>query len=51
MKTKYSHIVVTDRFECLHCGETHKIELPISLDDFVKKCKAFTNLHKDCKKK
>lgn len=34
---------------CLHCGEVSVLRLPLSLGEVVKKTKAFTDLHEDCK--
>lgn len=37
-------------FLCKRCGEKHQLEMPISIDEYVRKSKAFIELHKNCKK-
>lgn len=52
------HIVLLDdshgdeahSFKCLHCGQIHKLAMPISITKFAKAAKAFESLHKDCEK-
>lgn len=38
-------------FECLHCGTTQRLSLPISVDVYIASSKAFANMHRDCKPK
>jgi hypothetical protein len=33
---------------CQRCGETHKLEMPISITEYVRQAKAFTELHRNC---
>lgn len=34
---------------CLNCGESHALEMPLPVDEMIKKTKAFDKLHKTCK--
>ena len=43
-------IIRNQNLFCDHCGETHKINYPISVSLLGDKIKAFTKLHKDCPK-
>ena len=48
---KIKHTVINDdKFLCLHCGGEFKIEIPIHVDELIKKIKSFNALHGDCKK-
>ena len=50
MKKNSDHIIINDMlFYCLSCGASYKMELPIPIDEFAKKAKAFIKLHIDCK--
>lgn len=42
---------VTKDFLCQRCGETHKLEMPISITEYVRQAKAFTELHRNCKER
>ena len=33
---------------CLNCGEFHTVAFPVSLYEYLRKCKAFNRLHKNC---
>jgi hypothetical protein len=37
-----------EKLFCLNCGESHKIQYPIPVDELGKKIKAFDKLHEDC---
>lgn len=43
-------VMIDNGFRCTVCGATYNLVLPISIPDFAKKQKAFSELHKDCKK-
>ena len=36
-------------WECLRCGDTAALKLPVSLDLWLATAKAFLEQHKDCK--
>lgn len=44
-------VMIDNGFRCTVCGATFNLVLPISIPDFVKKQKAFSELHKDCEAK
>jgi hypothetical protein len=44
-----SHGVEAHSLKCLHCGQIHKLTMPIAITKFAKAVKAFEALHKDCK--
>jgi len=38
-------------FLCQRCGETHKLEMPISITEYVRQAHAFVELHRNCEEK
>lgn len=51
MKSKAEHCVFTDNvLKCNHCNGTYALPLPLDINDFGKKTKAFIALHEDCKR-
>lgn len=54
--TATSHIVAHDGtqkpfgFECLHCGATLPLSMPLAVDAFCGAADAFLVQHRDCKK-
>jgi len=36
-------------FVCLRCKEVHRIKMPMSNDEYVRKSRGFILLHLDCK--
>ena len=48
---KTDHIITNEKdlgFECLRCGAKYKMKLPALINLWLKKVKAFIELHKDC---
>jgi len=44
------HLTFRDNvLNCLHCGDTHEIPLPMMMDEFGKEIRSFIKRHADCK--
>lgn len=48
---KVTHTTIRNgKLFCLHCGDEHALPMPMSVDDFSNKTKAFNAIHGNCKK-
>lgn len=44
------HNSATQRMECLHCGFTQAVKMPIPIEGMLAQFDAFMDAHKDCKR-